>query len=54
MWEEMWSFHKIDYMREGTKFKSSATNQEYYINQPVSYELDNIIYLATCNKCSLQ
>ena len=43
-----------NYIVENSKFKSSATKREYYINQRVSCESDNVIYLATCNKCNLQ
>ena len=43
-----------NFLIEAPKFKSFATAREYHLTQKVGCSSENVIYLASCNKCNLQ
>ena len=42
------------FLIQDSKFKSFSTGRTYNINQNLSCSSKNVVYLASCNKCSLQ
>ena len=43
-----------NFLLQASKFQSSVTGRHYAIRQKLSCSSKNVIYLATCCKCSLQ
>ena len=43
-----------NYLIQASKFQSSAAGRQYPIQQGLSRSSQNVIYLATCDKCKLQ
>ena len=43
-----------NYFVESNSFQSFATGRKYKIKQKMDCSSTNVIYLATCTKCSLQ
>ena len=41
-------------VKEGSNFKSNQTGNIYKVRQDINCRSENIIYLVTCTKCSMQ